>query len=59
MPRGNEPLGGPRTGVSQPMEGGENSGPVNQRYKWPHPASGDVTEELHSADHSLLYLKAA
>jgi len=36
-PGGNEPLGGPRTGVGQPMEGGEHGGPVNQRYQRPHP----------------------
>ncbi len=49
--------GGPRTGVGQPMEGGEHGGPVNQRYQRSHPPSGDVAEELHTADYSLLYLK--
>ena len=56
-PGGNEPLGGPRTGVRQPMEGGENRRPVDQRYQRPHPASGNVTEELYTADHPLLYLE--
>jgi hypothetical protein len=39
------------------MKGGENSGPVDQRYQRPHPASGNITEELYFADHSLLYLE--
>jgi hypothetical protein len=37
------------------MEGGENRRPVDQRYQRPHPASGNVTEELYTADHPLLY----
>ncbi len=52
-PGGYEPLGGPRAGVCQLVEGGEHGGPVHQR---PHSPSGDVTEELYSAEHPLLYL---
>jgi hypothetical protein len=39
------------------MKGGENSGPVDQRYQRPYPASGNVAEELYSANHPLLYLE--